>query len=94
VAVTVAVPQGIALLKLGKNAGFHLYTTQAAVWAGFLIFTHGVVAEHYSRVLLHVLLVTVVAKSAEETLICLLVADPYSDPRRTVLAYIKRGRQV
>ena len=89
-----AVPQIIGLVKLGRNAGFHLYSTKAAGWIAFFLFLHALVSGRYSGQLLRLLVVAVFVKSAEETWICLRVPDPYADPRPSALAYLRRGRQV
>ncbi len=81
-----AVPQGLALVRLGRNAGFHLYSTKAAGWVAFALFVQ-VVVVGYGTTLLYMLAAAVAVKSAEETAICLLVADPYGDPRPSLLHY-------
>jgi CDP-diacylglycerol--glycerol-3-phosphate 3-phosphatidyltransferase len=85
-----AVPQAIALVRLGRNAGFHLYSTKAAGWIAFALFLSAV-AFDYSVTLLYALAAAVVVKSAEESAICLLVDDPYADPRPTLLSYLRSG---
>jgi len=87
--VCLLIPQAIGLLKLGKNVGFHLYTTKAAGWIAFGLFLHALIAGHHSRILFAGLFAAVVLKSLEETLICLLVPDPYSPVRPSLRAYLK-----
>ena len=89
-AVTLMIPQIVALMKFGRNAGFHLYSTKAASWSGFFLFVHLLISGHYSRGLLALLVVTVIVKSAEETWICLRVPDPYADLRPSVLSYWRK----
>jgi phosphatidylserine synthase len=89
-AVALVVPQIIGLVKLGKNVGFHLYSTKAASWSAFFLFLHALVAGHYSRALLALLVISVIVKSAEEAWICVRVPDPYADLRPSVLSYIRR----
>ena len=86
-AATLMIPQIIALVKFGRNAGFHLYSTKAASWSGFFLFVHLLISGHYSRALLALFVIAVIVKSAEETWICLRVADPYADLRPSVLSY-------
>jgi CDP-diacylglycerol--glycerol-3-phosphate 3-phosphatidyltransferase len=85
-----AVPQAIALIRLGRNAGFHLYTTKLAGWIAFALFV-SVVRGEYSLALLYALSAAVAIKSAEETVICLLVADPYQNPQTSLRSYLRRG---
>ena len=47
--VCLLIPQAIGLIKLGKNAGFHLYTTKAAGWIAFGLFLHTLMTGRYSR---------------------------------------------
>src|SRR5205085_1068309 len=49
-----AVPQAIALIRLRRNAGFHLYTTKLAGWIAFALFLSAVWGE-YSVALLYAL---------------------------------------
>ena len=86
--VCLLIPQAIALIKLRKNAGFHLYTSKAAGWIAFFLFLHALVAGHYSPPLFAALFVATVLKSLEETLICLIVPDPYRPVRPSVFAYL------
>jgi phosphatidylglycerophosphate synthase len=83
-----AIPQAVALLRLRRNAGFHLYSTKLAGWIAFALFLQAV-AVGYSPALLYALAGAVTIKSVEETAICLLVADPYADPRPSVVLYLK-----
>jgi len=84
-----AVPQVVALVRLRRNAGFHLYSTKLAGWIAFALFVQAV-AVGYSAALLYALAGAVAIKSAEETAICLLVADPYADSRPSVVFYLRR----
>jgi cardiolipin synthase len=87
--VALAIPQAIALARLKRNAGFHLYTTKLTGWIAFALFVHAVVFG-YSVTLLYALAGAVLIKSAEETAICLLVADPYADLRPSALSYLRK----
>jgi cardiolipin synthase (CMP-forming) len=87
--VSLAIPQAIALTRLKRNAGFHLYTTKLTGWIAFALFVHAV-AFGYSITLLYALAGAVMIKSAEETAICLLVADPYADLRPSALSYLRK----
>jgi CDP-diacylglycerol--glycerol-3-phosphate 3-phosphatidyltransferase len=89
IACMLALPQAIALLRLGRNAGFHLYSTKIAGWLAFALFVHAVVAG-YSVFLLYAFAAAAVIKSLEETAICLTVADPYAAPRPSFFSYVKR----
>jgi len=51
-------------------------------------FLHALVAGHYSPPLFAALFVATVLKSLEETLICLIVPDPYRPVRPSVFAYL------
>jgi CDP-diacylglycerol--glycerol-3-phosphate 3-phosphatidyltransferase len=86
------VPQAIAMARLGRNAGFHLYTTKLAGWIAAALFVSAVAGE-YSVSLLYALMWAVAVKSAEETAICLLVSDPYEDPQPSLVGYLRRGRR-
>ncbi|MEO8371089.1 MAG: CDP-alcohol phosphatidyltransferase family protein [Candidatus Solibacter sp.] len=90
--VCLLIPQAIGLIKLRKNAGFHLYTTKAAGWIAFGLFLHALIAGNYSPVLFALLVAATVLKSLEETLICLIIPDPYRPVRPSFLAY-RRNRQ-
>jgi len=85
------VPQTICVLRLGKNAGFHLYSTKAAGWSAAILFLHAVLSGRHSAFLLDSFAVLTIIKSIEETLICLLVRDPYNDLRPSVLLYLLPG---
>ena len=87
--VCLLIPQAIGLVKLGKNAGFHLYTTKAAGWLAFGLFLHASIAGQYSPILFAALFVATVLKSLEETLICLIVPDPYRPVRPSLRAYLR-----
>jgi hypothetical protein len=89
--ISLLIPQVISLVKLGKNAGFHLYTTKAAGWIAFGLFLHAMVTGRYSEILFWALCAATVLKSFEETLICLLVSDPYAKVRPSLLAYLRAG---
>lgn len=86
IAATLAVPQALAFYRLRRNAGFHLYSTKLAGWLAFILFVHAV-AFGYSTFLIYILAAAVAVKSAEETAICLLVADPYAEVRPSALSY-------
>jgi CDP-diacylglycerol--glycerol-3-phosphate 3-phosphatidyltransferase len=88
-AVCLLTPQVIGLIKLGKNAGFHLYTTKAAGWIAFGLFLHALIAGRYSEIFFVALCAAVVLKSIEETLICLMIPDPYARVRPSLVAYLK-----
>ena len=88
VAVAVAAPQAICLFRVGKNAGFHLYSTKAAGWAAAVLFVHAVSSGSHSELLLYFFALLVIVKSTEETAICLLVPDPYKDLRPSALSYL------
>jgi phosphatidylglycerophosphate synthase len=86
--VTLLVPQAIALVRLRRNAGFHLNTTKLAGWIAAGLFVSAVWGE-YNVGLLYALAVAVGMKSAEETAICLLVRDPYGDPQSSLVGYLR-----
>jgi phosphatidylglycerophosphate synthase len=88
IGAVLAIPQTIALVRLRRNAGFHLYSTKLAGWIAFVLFLQSV-AVGYSAPLLYAVAAAVVVKSAEETAICLLVPDPYAKPRPSLVFYIK-----
>lgn len=87
--VCLLIPHAIALVKLRKNAGFHLYTTKAAGWIAFGLFLHALIAGHYSLLLFAALFVATVLKSLEETLICLIIPDPYHPVLPSFRAYLR-----
>jgi cardiolipin synthase (CMP-forming) len=87
--VCLAIPQAIGLIKMGKNAGFHLYTTKAAGWIAFGLFLHALITGHYSFILFEALVAATLLKSLEETLICLTVPDPYHPVRPSYLSYVR-----
>jgi CDP-diacylglycerol--glycerol-3-phosphate 3-phosphatidyltransferase len=89
IASTLAVPQVVAMVRLGRNAGFHLYSTKLAGWLAFALFVHAVVAG-YSVSLLYAFAAAAIIKSLEETAICLTVADPYATPRPSFFSYVRR----
>jgi phosphatidylglycerophosphate synthase len=89
-AVCLLVPQVICLIKLKKNAGFHLYTTKAAGWIAVGLFVHALIAGHYNEILFMALCAAAVLKSIEETLICLMIPDPYARVRPSLPTYLKK----
>jgi phosphatidylglycerophosphate synthase len=83
------VPQLTALLKLGRSAGFHLYTGKAAYLLAFFWFLWTILAGYHP--LLHSLLLLCFAiKSLEVLAVCLLVEDPYSDLRPSIFHYLRK----
>jgi phosphatidylglycerophosphate synthase len=88
IAVAAAIPQGICFWRHGRNAGFHLYSTKAAGWAAAILFLHAIGSGKHSVVLLHCFAFLAIVKSLEETLICLLVPNPYADLRPSALSYL------
>ncbi len=91
--VCLLIPQAIGLIKLGKNAGFHLYTTKAAGWIAFGLFLHTLLTGRYDPILFAALFVATLLKSLEETLICLIVPDPYHPVRPSLLAYLRNKQR-
>jgi phosphatidylglycerophosphate synthase len=87
IGAVLAIPQAISLVRLRRNAGFHLYSTKAAGWIAFALFLQ-TAAVGYGAPLLYALAGAVTLKSVEETAICLLVPDPYADPRPSVVFYL------
>lgn len=85
------VPQTICLLRTGRNAGFHLFSTKAAGWSAAILFLHAVLSGRHSPFLLGAFAVLTIIKSMEESLICLLVRDPYHDLRPSFLSYLLAG---
>ena len=71
IAVTVAIPQIIALIKLRTIAAFHLYTAKLAGWIAAALFLHAILTNQPSTVLLYAFTLTVACKSLQEIAICL-----------------------
>jgi CDP-diacylglycerol--glycerol-3-phosphate 3-phosphatidyltransferase len=89
-AAALAVPQAMAFRRLGKNAGFHLWSTKAAGWAAAIFFVDALASGSYRPALLWLLAALAVVKSADETLVLLLSPNPYLDPRPSFIYYFRR----
>jgi hypothetical protein len=87
IALAVAVPQTICSIRTGRNAGFHLYSSKAAGWVAVIAFLHAILSGRHSDFLLYVFAVAVILNCSEESLVSLLVRDPYQNVR----AYMQRG---
>jgi phosphatidylglycerophosphate synthase len=91
-AVAVAVPQVIAIVKLRRFAGFHLWSakvTAVLVLVGFVSwFVPG--SRHLP---LWIVAAAVVLKGIDEVAVCLAVPDAYADRRPSIFHYFPRRRE-
>ena len=71
IAITVLIPQIIALIKLRTIAAFHLHTAKLAGWIAAALFLHAILTGAPSTLLLHAFALTVACKALQEVAICL-----------------------
>lgn len=91
IVLAVAIPQALALVRLGRFAGFHLYSAKLTGLTGCVAFLWAI-NRGFQPALLQVFMALVVAKGLEESAVCLLVDDPFDDPRPSLLAYLRDGK--
>ena len=86
IAVAVAVPQIVAIFKLRRISGFHLWSakiTAVIVLVGFVSWF----APGGHRLPLWIVAAAVVLKGVDEVAVCLAVPDPYADRRPSMFHY-------
>jgi phosphatidylglycerophosphate synthase len=92
IAVAVAVPQIVAIVKLRRISGFHLWSakiTAVVVLVGFVSWF----APGNHRLPLWIVAAAVVLKGIDEIAVCLAVPDPYADRRPSMFHYyLKRHK--
>ena len=93
IAFAVIMPQVVSFLRLGKNAGFHLYSSKAAAFIGIVGLLHAILRARHSHFLFYTFAVAAILNGIEETLVCLLVRNPYDDLRPSILSYVFPGAQ-
>ena len=91
IALAVAMPQVVSFLRLGKNAGFHLYSSKVAAFLAVVGFLHAIISGRHSPFLFYTFAVAAILNGIEETLVCLLVCNPYDDLRPSLLSYMLPG---
>jgi phosphatidylglycerophosphate synthase len=89
----IAMPQVVSFIRLGKNAGFHLYSSKAAAFIGIVGLLHAILRARHSHFLFYTFAVAAILNGVEETLVCLLVRNPYDDLRPSILSYVLPGAQ-
>ena len=91
IAFAVALPQIVSFLRLGKNAGFHLYSSKVAAFVAVMGFLHAIIRGRHSAFLFYTFAAAAILNGIEETLLCLLVRNPYDDLRPSLLSYVFPG---
>jgi CDP-diacylglycerol--glycerol-3-phosphate 3-phosphatidyltransferase len=91
IAVAVIMPQVVSFLRLGKNAGFHLYSSKVAAFMAVMGFLHAIINGRHSAFLFYAFAAAAILNGIEETLLCLLVRNPYDDLRPSLLSYMLPG---
>ena len=92
IAVAVAVPQIVAIFKLRRISGFHLWSakiTAVIVLVGFVSWF----APGNHRLPLWIVAAAVVLKGIDEVAVCLAVPDPYADRRPSMFHYYLRRQK-
>ncbi|MBI4893526.1 MAG: CDP-alcohol phosphatidyltransferase family protein [Acidobacteria bacterium] len=88
-AIFVAAPQALAMIKLRRNAGFHLASGKVAgAWGLFCFFWATLVG--YNEWFHYVFTAVVVVRNVEAMLLLALLDDPYQDLRPSIFCYSRK----